>query len=41
MKGRNDNNTEVDKKLWEMFEKSGNTGFYMLYNALKNTSKDE
>lgn len=24
----------VDEVFWKMFEKSGNAGYYMLYNAL-------
>jgi hypothetical protein len=25
----------VDELFWKMFEQSGNTGYYMMYNALK------
>ncbi len=27
---------DTSEVFWKMFEKSGNTGYYMLYNALKN-----
>ena len=30
---------KIDDLLWETFEKSGNTGYYMLYRALQE--KDE
>lgn len=34
-------NNTIDQKVWEMFEKSGNTGYYMLYNALKNNKSND
>lgn len=27
---------DTSEVFWKMFEKSGNAGYYMLYNALKN-----
>lgn len=30
---------EIDQLLWKAFEKSGETGYYMLYNALKKDDK--
>ncbi|MFA6866550.1 MAG: hypothetical protein WCR54_03430 [Clostridia bacterium] len=35
---RDKTSNDVDQKVWELFEKSGNAGYFMLYSALKNNS---
>ena len=31
---------KVDEMVWKAFEKSGDAGLFMLYNALRNEGKD-
>lgn len=37
----NKNDLDTASKCYEMFEKSGKIGYYMLYNALKEQEKEE
>lgn len=31
----------LDEALWQLFEKTGKTNYYLLYRAVKNNHEDE